>query len=380
MVLFKMGPTTTIAAAACLLSLTSPVPVFSQAPLAVGDYVCVEGFVMDIFCIDRGTLLDNPSVVSLVNPEKHSYHCVFDVPQCVDSGYEVLVEPAATAGATFSRGLRLDGIGNTKAIAFGRETGEKGLCTTCSSTASGSPTVGFRATINGTVSNLGDASTPLTIATESVVDSSVGCGEYVFNPPFVITAAGGQTSRIFAHGSLMIISWGWLLPSGVLIAKFFKHRPDGLWFKIHRVLQILGLLLAFSGWIIALVTFDVFGSPGTASYAHGILGCTVMSIGLQQPINAFVRPHAAPDGQPKPTSRLVWELAHRGLGWTAVFLAVATISLGTTLVPMPSDQIKFQYGYGLGAGLALTILLVGILKDKSSFSPVSTGPDMANKV
>lgn len=33
--------------------------------LSVGDTGCVEGFVMDRFCIDRTTLLDNPSVVTL---------------------------------------------------------------------------------------------------------------------------------------------------------------------------------------------------------------------------------------------------------------------------------------------------------------------------
>ena len=43
-------------------------PLSVGAQLAVGDEVCVEGFVMDFFCISRGTLFDNPSVVSLANP------------------------------------------------------------------------------------------------------------------------------------------------------------------------------------------------------------------------------------------------------------------------------------------------------------------------
>ena len=33
-----------------------------------------EGFVMDNFCIERGTLLDEPSTTTLVNPERHSVH------------------------------------------------------------------------------------------------------------------------------------------------------------------------------------------------------------------------------------------------------------------------------------------------------------------
>lgn len=49
-------------------------------PTAVmlGEEVCFEGFVMDNFCIERGTLLDKPEVVTLLGPERHSAHwCVF---------------------------------------------------------------------------------------------------------------------------------------------------------------------------------------------------------------------------------------------------------------------------------------------------------------
>lgn len=34
----------------------------------------VEGFVMDKFCIDRGTLLDKPNLASLQFPHEHSLH------------------------------------------------------------------------------------------------------------------------------------------------------------------------------------------------------------------------------------------------------------------------------------------------------------------
>jgi hypothetical protein len=37
----------------------------SNTTLEIGATVCVEGFVMDYFCIERGTLMDNPSVVTL---------------------------------------------------------------------------------------------------------------------------------------------------------------------------------------------------------------------------------------------------------------------------------------------------------------------------
>ena len=38
--------------------------------------VCVVGYVMDTFCIERGTLLDNPALKTLERPDAHSVHCL----------------------------------------------------------------------------------------------------------------------------------------------------------------------------------------------------------------------------------------------------------------------------------------------------------------
>jgi hypothetical protein len=46
-------------------------PATHLQPSIVGS---VEGFVMDTFCIERGTLLDKPNVVTLEGPGEHSFH------------------------------------------------------------------------------------------------------------------------------------------------------------------------------------------------------------------------------------------------------------------------------------------------------------------
>ena len=61
-----------------------------------GTAVTARGYVMDNFCIQRGTLLDHPTVQTLKNPEVHSIHCLVDVPRCVNSGYAILERPTAT--------------------------------------------------------------------------------------------------------------------------------------------------------------------------------------------------------------------------------------------------------------------------------------------
>ena len=50
---------------------------------------------------------------------------------------------------------------------------------------------------------------------------------------------------IEAHGLLMMLSWGWLLPMGVAIARYCKSwAPDGIWYRLHRAIQSVGLVLA----------------------------------------------------------------------------------------------------------------------------------------
>mmetsp|Transcript_69441 Transcript_69441/g.104770 ORF Transcript_69441/g.104770 Transcript_69441/m.104770 type:complete len:391 (-) Transcript_69441:64-1236(-) len=363
-------------------------------PLEVGQSFCVEGFVMDFFCINRGTLLDNPSVVSLEEPERHSVHCLIDVASCNSSPYEVLVDPNdSIGGGLYTRGWRLTPATQALAIA---EAQAVGICDDCQNT--GDLEFGFRAVMDATIVDLGvPGETPITIDATQIV-ASVGvenpCWAFFGLPnvldsvdpaEFAIAGGGGLRPVILAHGSLMMIAWGLLLPSGVIIAKFLKHRPDGLWFRIHKPLQITGLIIALTGWIIALVNFNVFGDKGYTNYYHGVMGCTVMTIGLLQPINAFFRPHAPEPGEETPLPRLLWEVLHKSMGWIAVLLAVGTISLGTTLLPMLEDQKRYQLTYGIGCGGALLILIIYIVVDKANFRgkeghmPVRTHDDMEGR-
>lgn len=45
----------------------------------------------------------------------------------------------------------------------------------------------------------------------------------------------------------MAVSWGIMLPVGVFLPRFFK-RFNPMWFKIHRALQTVGLIVAIVGF------------------------------------------------------------------------------------------------------------------------------------
>ncbi|XP_058949636.2 uncharacterized protein [Pocillopora verrucosa] len=146
--------------------------------------------------------------------------------------------------------------------------------------------------------------------------SAGGCGSSDFN-------------LVALHGIFMFIGWGVLLQAGAFIARYFRHK-DPWWFKMHRGLQVTGLVLTIAGLICAFISvpFDHL------KFAHGALGIIIMIIGVGQPLNAAVRPHKHPDGS-RSTGRVIWELVHKNIGRLGLILALINISLGLLLAVAP---------------------------------------------
>jgi hypothetical protein len=306
------------------------------------------------------------------------------------------------SGNLYSRGWRLDGDTKDRVVAMAQSGGR---CRTCDEGYSNldKQTTGFHVAISARVLDLGSTSVPPTISGDIVVATQpdslfCGSGQTIDDqgniidgdgnsttsarffaggttsarPPNLITGSGSDlTQKYYAHASLMLIGFGWLLPMGVLFARFFKHRPDSLWYQIHRMLQTVGLIFAVSGWIIALKNFNVFQDKGYDSYKHGVLGMVTMILGCLQPLNAIFRPHLPEkDGDEKSTARLVWELLHKSTGYIAIILAIVTIGYGTTILPILEDQKTFQMAYGLGCGGVLAVLFLALQTDRIFYKPV----------
>jgi hypothetical protein len=192
----------------------------------------------------------------------------------------------------------------------------------------------------------------------------------------MVTSSGSNLETlILAHASLMLIAWGWLLPSGVIFAKMLKHRPNGTWFTFHKILQPLGLVVAIAGWSIALRNFNTLKDVGAPSYRHAVCGMTVMIGGLLQPLNAIFRPPPPEPEDTKMTTRLIWEIVHKGLGWVTILLALATIALGTTILPTVDQQRTFQIAFGAGCGGLLFLLIAALLLDSKHYKPTEETKD-----
>ena len=122
--------------------ITAPTTSPTWGSLRIGDVMCVEGYIMDLFCIELGMLLDNVGIITLEGPEEHSVHCLVDVGWCVNSEFEVLVEPVF-ASSTYRRGWRMSEETKPLVVTIARSVGKE--CSTC--TGEGDLQKGFRAAL-----------------------------------------------------------------------------------------------------------------------------------------------------------------------------------------------------------------------------------------
>jgi len=134
--------------AVSLLSLQS-----CTLALQVGDQVCIQGFIMDFFCINNVNMIDNGRI-TLEEPELHTVHCLADIGVCLNTPYEVLVE-SPMAETKYSRGYRLDEDSKQDILRLARSVGS---CSTCVNGYDNSMlNEGFRAVMLATVLDLNES-------------------------------------------------------------------------------------------------------------------------------------------------------------------------------------------------------------------------------
>mmetsp|Transcript_45010 Transcript_45010/g.108852 ORF Transcript_45010/g.108852 Transcript_45010/m.108852 type:complete len:782 (-) Transcript_45010:681-3026(-) len=137
------------------------------------------------------------------------------------------------------------------------------------------------------------------------------------------------------HIVCMILSMGLLIPIGVLVPMVFRDSlaSNDAWFRYHRILQSLGVLILVIGAAVALANVSIHFMQ-----VHHKLGVAMFVLVLLQPLNALVRPHKADEStddenSSKPsTKRTIWEVVHKGLGRIIVIASWANIFLGVKLL------------------------------------------------
>jgi hypothetical protein len=128
-------------------------------------------------------------------------------------------------------------------------------------------------------------------------------------------ACTGSTNQLReAHGWLMALSMGVLLPLGVLFPRFLKQR-DPLWFNLHRGVQTLALVLAWIGFFVIVgYMADVNGEHLANNHAR--FGLAILLLATLQFVGGVLR---AKKGAPR---RAAWEAAHHWMGRVTMVVAL----------------------------------------------------------
>lgn len=173
------------------------------------------------------------------------------------------------------------------------------------------------------------------------------------------------------HGLLMLIGWGVLIPLGVTMARFGRAFRPPLWFTVHRIVNTLGLLVQLGGFI---ASFYVNVTAKFLAVPHVILGLAAFVFGMQQPLNALLRPHPPEN---KTRARRCWEWWHKNSGRLATVLGLVNPFLG--LYYLATKQRARSPGFILYAlwvaGLVIAWVVLTLRAPKASTESPPSSPE-----
>jgi len=168
-----------------------------------------------------------------------------------------------------------------------------------------------------------------------------------------------------AHGALMFLGWGVIIPLGMLIARYFRHLGPN-WFEAHRGFQTFGYILAIIALIIILVDVKGINVP------HGQFGIAIMIVGFFQILVAIFRPHKEPGSYPT-TVRIYFEYGHWWVGRLLVLAGIVNVFVGIAQIDLESFPAFGAVAFPvLGVYVGLLVLAVVVREVQNCFSPIDT--------
>lgn len=254
------------------------------------------------------------------------------------SGTQALVAFRNTTGGVLVRTYDV-----TAAVKLLQQTLVPGPVTVDYSNYSASATAAGTCTISGTVKLMAGQSTalnlvwnrgPVVVAVTSALSSHPLDSNNLASYANVEMSTGQQTAGGEVrnkdlkdiHGVLNAVSWGILLPLGLMVARYLRPFDvfDPAWFYLHVGCQLFGYAGGTAGWIIGLKLQQV-ASP--IKYKHRNLGIAIWALATFQILGAILlRPKKNHEG------RRYWDIMHHTIGYVVVILAIINIFEGIDLL------------------------------------------------
>ncbi|XP_043688742.1 cytochrome b561 and DOMON domain-containing protein At5g47530-like [Telopea speciosissima] len=151
------------------------------------------------------------------------------------------------------------------------------------------------------------------------------------------TASGNSRARRKnVHGVLSAVSWGILMPIGVIIARYLKvfKSADPAWFYLHIACQSSAYLVGVAGWGIGLKLGSE--SSGLQYNSHRNIGITLFVLGTLQVFALLLRPNK------DHKYRLYWNIYHLSTGYCVIILSIINIFKGFDILD-PEKEWKNAY-------------------------------------
>ena len=332
---------------------------FALVEVTAGVTTSYSGYLVDSYCyaqLRNGfRALDSTDVIAA--PETHTTHCLRDPKQCVSGGYYLAYNRGDSASPSYQPAFMFDDTGNANAIALLRTVpvGDP------NDNAPGYWTVTATGESNGDGVLRGATLVRCTDSGSCDGNCSGSCDTLTTGIDLEVNV----DALLWAHVICMCLSWGLLLPLGVLWARHLRNNPrkvagHPIWFQGHRAIQLLGLSLQLAGLgcVLALKSRHLHT-------AHEILGLAVIFLGTLQPVNALIRHSPCvghpSEGQPKSTGRKIWEAVHKGLGVLAVILGISNIILGIIYASDYLYDDALIITASVLAGTSLGVLLIAAI-------------------
>lgn len=138
------------------------------------------------------------------------------------------------------------------------------------------------------------------------------------------TQATGNSrqKRRNTHGVLNAVSWGILMPTGAIIARYLKvfKSADPTWFYLHITCQASAYIVGVSGFGTGLKLGS--DSEGVEYDTHRALGIVLVCLGTLQVFALFLRPNK------DHRYRVYWNVYHHLVGYATIIISVVNVFKG----------------------------------------------------
>lgn len=181
----------------------------------------------------------------------------------------------------------------------------------------------------------------------------------------VVGSGGAPNSKIKKkniHGVLNGVSWGIMMPLGVVIARYMKvfKVTTPAWYYLHATCQTSAYIIGVAGWATGLQLGSQ--SPGITYTVHRTIGIILFCLATIQATAMLLRP------KKENKYRIYWNVYHHMVGYSVIILGILNIFRGFDILKPKGkyerDYIIFLLSLGAFAAFMEIFTWIIVLKRK----------------